>query len=116
MLDEGDVGLDEAGLDFVVTQAGARIEGADVVERGLHGFDGAADGLGNFFVLLVLQGAQMLVDDGRGVLQNLRGAVAVFVQRKLRLVITKLAEQAFAQIAAGDAGRIKLTHDFQSLL
>jgi len=47
-------------------------------------------------VLLVLQAAQMLVDDGHGILQDLGRAVAVFVQRELGLMITELAEQAAA--------------------
>ena len=104
------------GLDFVVAQAGPRIEGADVVERSLHGFDRAADGLGDFFVLLVLQAAQMLVDDGHRILQDLRRAVAVLVQRELRLVIAELVQQAVAQVAAGHARRVQLTHYFQSFL
>jgi hypothetical protein len=62
----------------------------------------------------------MLVDDGDGVLQNLRGAVAVFLSvlmvRELLLVVAQLAEQAFAKIAAAYAGRIKLANHFQSFV
>ena len=55
----------------------------------------------------------MLVDDGDGVLKNLRSAVAVFVECELRLMIAKLVNQAFAEIAAAHAGRIELTDNFQ---
>ena len=79
VLDEGNVGLDEACLDLVVAQTGAGIERANVVQRRLHGFDRTPDGLGDLFVLLVLQAAQMLIDDGHGILQNLLRAVAVLV-------------------------------------
>src|ERR1700686_2728717 len=68
VLHESDIGFDEARLDLVVAQTRTGIEGANVVESLLHGFDRTSDGLGDFFVLLVLQAAQMLVDDGRGVL------------------------------------------------
>ncbi len=73
----------------------------------LHCIERTCDGLGNLFVLFVLHGAQMLVDDGDGILQDLRGAVAVFlpvlVQSELLLVIAQLAKQAFTQIAAAHA-------------
>ena len=118
--DESDVGLDEAGLAFVVLQAGAGIEGADVVDGLLHGVGGTADGFGNFFVRLVLHGAQVLVDDGNGIQQNLCGAidglVAILMERELLLVIAQLAEQAFAKIAATHTRRIKLANDFESFL
>ena len=55
----------------------------------------------------------MLVDDGDGIRKNLRRAVAVLVLRELHLMITKLVEQALAQVAAGHAGRIELADDFQ---
>ena len=61
--------------------------------------------------------AQMLVDDGHGVGKNLAAvAVAVLVQRQLRLVIAQLVEQAIAQIAAGDAGRIQLADQLQGFV
>ena len=116
VLDEGDIGLDQPRLNLVVAQTGARIEGANVVERRLHGFDGTADGLCDFFVLLVLQAAQVLVDDGHGVLKNLRGAVSVLLLRELRLMKAKLRQQAFAQIAASYARRIELLDDLQRFL
>jgi len=62
----------------------------------------------------------MLVDDGNGILENLRGAVdgfvAVFVERELLLVIAQTAEEAFAKIAAADTGRIELANDFEGFL
>src|ERR1700686_2612630 len=48
------VGRIEAKLDFVVAQAGTRVERADVVQRCLNGFDGTPTRLGYFFVLLIL--------------------------------------------------------------
>ena len=71
MLDESDVRLDQAWLDLVVAQSGARIESTDVLQRRLNGFDRTADRLGDFFVLLVLHRAQMLVDDRNRVGKNL---------------------------------------------
>jgi hypothetical protein len=70
----------------------------------------------------------MLVDDGDGILQDAicsgiyssGGAVdrlvAVFMVRELVLVIAQLAEEAFAKIAAADAGRIELANDFEGFL
>ncbi len=94
VLDESDVGFDEARLGFVVTQAGTRIESADVIERLLHGFHGATQGAPDFLKLLVLHGAQMLIDDGDGVRKRLGGgfSVAVLVQFELQLVVTQLIE------------------------
>ncbi len=67
VLHESHIGLDQAGLNFVVAQSGPRIEGANVIERLLHSLDGTADGARDFLVLLVLQSAQMLIDDGDGI-------------------------------------------------
>jgi hypothetical protein len=62
----------------------------------------------------------MLIDDGDGVLENLRGAVAVFLsvlmERELVLVIAQLAEQTLAEIAATYAGRIELANHFQGFV
>src|ERR1700686_4640901 len=124
MLDERDIGFDQAGLDFVVLQAGARIEGPDVIDGLLNRIGRTADRFGNFFVLLALDRAQVLVADGDGILQNLRGTVAgffcglvsVFALRKLLLVIAQLAEKTLAQVAAADTRRVKLTHNFESFL
>ena len=79
VFDEGDIWLDETRLSLVVLQAGPGIESADVVERGLDSVYRTVDGFGDFFVLLVLHAAQMLIDDGAGILQDLCGTVAVFV-------------------------------------
>ena len=92
MLHERDVRLDEPWLHYVVAQAGARIERANVLESRLHGLHGAADGLTDFFVLLVLQAPQMVFDYGDRILQNLCRAIAILVQRELSLVITKLGK------------------------
>ena len=74
-------------------------------------------------MLLVLQRAQMLVDDGDGVGEKLRRAVPavlqvvpVLVQGQLLLVVAQLVEQAIAQIAAGDPGRIQLADDFEGFV
>src|SRR3974390_1125204 len=66
VLDEGDVGLDETGLNLVVAQAGTRIESADEVEGGGHGLERTAHGFSDVLVVLVLEGGQVLVhhDDG----------------------------------------------------
>jgi len=109
----GDVGLDQAGLNFVVAQAGAGIEGANIVERNLHRFERAADGLGDFLELLERYATQMLIDDGGGVLQHLFGSVAVLMQRQLLLVVAQLVEETSAEIAAGYAGRIQLADDLK---
>ena len=58
----------------------------------------------------------MLVDHSHGVLQKLRRTVAVLLQLELRLVVTKLAEQALAQIAAANARGIQLTNNLQRFL
>ena len=39
-----------------------------------------------------------------------------FVRRELRLVIAQLVEQAIAQVAAGDSGRIHLAHQIEGLV
>jgi hypothetical protein len=49
-----------------------------------------------------------LIDDGDGILQDLCRAVAIFVLRKLLLVVLQLGQQAFAKGAATYAGRIEL--------
>ena len=120
VFDERDVGLDQAGLALVVLQAGTGIESANVVEGMLNRFVRSSDGLGNFFVLLVLHGAQMLIDDGDGILQNLGGAVTAFLsvlrERELLLVILQLTQQAFAEIATSYAGRIELTNHFEGFM
>jgi hypothetical protein len=88
----------------------------------------ASDGLGDFLVLFALQGAEMLVDYGDGVLENLRGAVAVFLsvlvsvlipvsgERKLLLVMAQLEKQAFAESAATHARRVELANGFEGFL
>ena len=117
MLDERDVGFDQPRLALVITQTGARIEGADVVQRLLHGFYGPVDRLRDFLVLLHLQRAQVLVNHGDTVIQHFRGrSISVFVNRELLLVVTKLAEQALAQIAAGYARGIELAHQFECFM
>ncbi len=108
MFHKSDIGLDQPGLNFVVAQAGARIEGADIVERHVHSFERAADGLGDFLELLERYATQMLIDDGGGILQHLFGSIAVFMQRELLLVVAQLVEQTSAEIAAGYTGRIQL--------
>ena len=101
-------------------QAGARVKSADVVDGLLYGIDGTADGPGDVFVLFALQSAQVLVDDGDGIVQDLRGAVTVFVsvlvKSKLLLVMVQLSEQAFAKSATADTGRIELADDFECFL
>ena len=106
MLHECNVGLDQPCLDFVVAQAGTRIQRADVVERLQHGFQRTSNRFRNFLVLLVLHGPKVLIDDGRGVLQKLFCAVAVLVQCQLLLVVAQLGEQASAQVATAHARRI----------
>ena len=65
MLDEGDVGLDQAGGRLVVLLTGARIERLDELERGGNGLNRPANHLGDFLVLLHLHRAQVLVDDAQ---------------------------------------------------
>ena len=98
VLDEGNVGLDQACLNFVVTQAGTGIESADVLQRLQHGLHWAPDSLADFFVLFVLQAAQMLVDYGDRILQKLSCAVAVLMLSELGLMKAKLTQKALAQI------------------
>ena len=120
VLDESDIWFDEAGLALVVLQAGAGIESANVIEGVLNGFIRPSDGLGNFFVLFVLNGSQVLIDDSDGVLQNLRSAIAafvsIFVERELLLVILQLTQQAFTEVATSYAGRIELTNHLQGFM
>ena len=82
----------------------------------LNGFDRTSDGLGRFPCAACSAGPQVLVDYGHRVLQNLGRAVAVLVLCQLRLMKAKLAQQAFAQIAAAYAGRIELLDDLQRFL
>jgi hypothetical protein len=124
MFDERDIGLDQPCLDLVVAQPGTRIESAYVIECQLYCIERASDCLGNFPMLFVLHRAKMLINHGDGILQHLRSAVAglfsvfltVPVQRELLLVITQLAQQAFTEIAATHAGRVKLANHFESFL
>jgi hypothetical protein len=118
MFDESDIRLDQASLDFVVLQAGAGIEGANVVDGLLDGIRGASDGLGDFFVLLALHGSEVLVDYGNGILEDLRGAVgrlfcgvvsvffSVLMVRELLLVMMQLEQKAFAQSATAHTRRV----------
>ena len=57
VLDEGDVGLDQASLDFVVLQAGARDRGCGCSRARSGRPRSGANGLGDLFVLLVLNAA-----------------------------------------------------------
>ena len=118
MLDERHIGLDQARLALVVTQAGAGIERPNVVQGLLHRFREAPDGARDFFVLLVLQSAQMLVHDGNRVGQHLRGglSVSILVRGQLRLVVAQLIEQTIAQVAAGDSRRIHLAHQIERFM
>ena len=53
------IGLDQPRLHLVIAQAGARVEGTDIIERQRNGLNGTAYGSGDLFVLLVLQRAQV---------------------------------------------------------
>ena len=114
MLDEGDIGLDQPRGALVVAEARAGIERFDAVERRLHSFNGTADGFANFFVLLELQGAQMLIDDRNRVGDNLSVSITVvLLLRMLLLNITQLVKQALAQVSASHARWIQLTDDLE---
>ncbi len=59
----------------------------------------------------------MLVHDGNGIGNHLRGGLAVSIFcAASSLVIAQLIKQALAQVAAGDSGRIHLANKFQSLV
>src|SRR6185369_13807346 len=68
--------------------------------------------------LLVLQGAQMLVDDRDRIGQKLRGglAVSVLLCGELPLVIAQLIQQTIAQVAACDSGRVHLANQIEGLV
>ena len=55
MLHKRNIGLDEARLNDVVTEAGARIEGPNVMQRLFDGVDRTSNGFGDFFVALGLK-------------------------------------------------------------
>src|ERR1700716_99609 len=118
MLHKSNVGLDQPRLALVVTQTGAGIECPDVFQSFLNGFRGTADRARNFLVLLVLQGAQMLIYDRDRIGKHLRSGftVAVLVGGQLLLVVAPLIEQTIAQVAAGDSGRIHLAHQVESFM
>ena len=116
MLYESNIGLNEPGLDVVVAHAGTGIEGADVIQGWLDGLDGASDGTSDFFVLLVLQRPQVLVDDGNGVSDHLGERLPVGILPRQLLLVTELAEQTLAQVAASYTGRVQLADDFQGLV
>ncbi len=111
LLDEGDVGLDEARLHRVVAQPGPRVERADQVHRLLHGLERAVHALADFLELLVLELAQVFADDHDGVGDNQVGLVVV----RLLLVEPELRQQAFAEIARGHADRVHLLNDSDAL-
>ena len=103
------------GLGLVVAQSRLGIERADEREGLHHGLDRAADGFGNFLVLLVLQLVQVLVDDADGILQRL---VFMLVGSPFVVLVAEIRElggQTLAQIACGHANRIELTHQIDRL-
>src|SRR6266496_1257485 len=114
MLNECDVRLNQSGLDLVVLLTGTRIEGAYVLECALDCFDGPGNGARDFLMLFVLQGAKVLVHNCNRVGKHLGGPVSVLAE--LRLMITELVKQALAQIAAGDARRVELPHNFDGFM
>ncbi len=71
MLHEGHVGLNQLGVDLVVTQSRFGIERADELVRSHHLFHGTRNRLGNLFVLLVDQKVQMPVDHLQGIFNDL---------------------------------------------
>ena len=111
MLHEGNIGLDQACLNFVVTQAGTGIESTDILQRLQHGLHWAPDSFADFFVLFVLQAAQVLVHYRDRILQKLSCAVAVFMLSELGLMKAKLTQKALAQISCSHARRIELLND-----
>ena len=62
-LDEGHVGLDQAGVGAVKSLAGARIEAANKVDGVLDGFRRRAQHLGHLAQVPLLQQQQVLIDD-----------------------------------------------------
>jgi hypothetical protein len=53
----------------------------------------------------------MLIDNRRGILQNLSRSVSVLSLFQLNFMETKLVQETLAQIAACDSGRIELLND-----
>src|SRR5438552_4976821 len=109
MLNECDVGLNQSRLNFVVLLSGPRVERAYVLERALDSFNRPSNGARDLLILLVLQGAKVLVHNRDRICQHLYGAVSILVE--LRLVIAKLVKQTLAKIATRDARRIQLPDD-----
>src|SRR5437762_11326301 len=105
MFNESNIRLDQSGLNFVVLLPGPWVQGTNVFKRGLDRFDRPRNGSRDFLVLLILQGAKVLVHNRNRIGKHLRGTVSVFAE--LRLVITELVKQTLAKIAAGDARRIR---------
>src|SRR5260370_12250405 len=88
-----------------------------MLEPGLHRFDWTTDRARNFLKLLQRHRPQMLIDDGNRVSHDLPGqGTTVSVQMQLLQMVAQLIEQAFAQVATGDARRIELAHNFQRLV
>ena len=114
MFHESDIGLNQPRRNLVVAQARPGIQRADILEPRLHRFDWTPDGARNFLELLQRDRSQMLIDDSHRVSHNLLGqSTTVSVQLQLLQMVAQLIEQAFAQVATGDALRIELAHNFQ---
>src|SRR5258708_5886583 len=109
MLNECNVRLNQSRLDFVVLLSGPWVQSANVIQCGLDCFDGPRNGSRDFLVLLILQGAKVLVNNRDCICQHLCGAVSILVE--LYLVIAELVKQTLAKIAARNAGRIELPDD-----
>src|SRR5213079_3396257 len=97
MLNECDVGLNQSRLNFVVLLSGPWVQSANVIQCGLDCFDRPRNGSRDFLMLLILQGAKVLVHDCDRIGKHLSSSVSVFSE--LSLMITELVEQALAQIA-----------------
>src|SRR5579864_1168190 len=113
MLDESDVRLNQSRGGLVVALPRTRIERLDELQRRRNRFQRTTDRFGNFLVLFHLHGAQMLVNDGDRVGENLGGAIPVFLLRMLLLDVAQLIEQALTQVAACYPRWIQLTDQLE---
>src|SRR5258708_26631317 len=85
-----------------------------MVKRSVTRLDGTANRARDFLVLLILQRAQVLVNNSDRVGYDLSSAIPILPE--LSLVITQLVKQAFAEVPATHTRRIKLAHDFDGLV
>src|SRR5437660_2958726 len=114
MFNESNIRLNQSRLNFVVLLSGTRVQSANVIQCGLDCFDGPRNGSRDFLMLLILQGAKMLVHNRDCIGKHLHSTVSIFAE--LSLMITELVEQALAQIATCDARRIQLPDDLDGFM